>query len=261
MTFFVENEGAQIAYEMSGAGPLVVLIPGGNGNSTRYRLLARLLAPHFTVVRVDRRAAGHSTGDAEADLDLAQAARDVCAVIGAVGQGAAIVFGSSAGAVIALKTGENHPEVVRQLLIHEPPVTEILPEPEASRWRDFNEQVKTTFDTEGAGPAMRLFASTMVGVEPVSGPADQAPETHARFLKHEFRRINSYRPDLVRLREAGIPITMLAGADSGDAYYVETARFMAQALPCTLKTMPGHHAGYLFEADAFAMALEDVVVA
>lgn len=258
MTNYVENEGAKIAYTQMGSGPLVVLIPGGNGESVRYTPLMMALKDDFTVVRIDRRAAGESTGDADAALDLKQAARDVKAVIEEVGMGPAIVFGSSAGAVIALNVGEQHPEIVKQLLVHEPPVTEILPEPEATKWRDFFIKVKDTFDTDGALPAMKLFMSETVGLGVAAHPGDQSESTHDRFLRHEFRVINSFKPDLALLKSNAIPVVMLAGDQSGDAYYAETARYIAKTMPCELAVVPGHHIGYVSQPTEFADAFRKI---
>jgi len=255
MTRFVETEGAQIAYNVLGVGPLLILVPGGNGDSARFGPVAEALSETFTVATIDRRAAGRSTGDPNAELDLAQAARDVAAVIRAIDAGPAIVFGTSAGAVIALEFAQDHSDLLAHLLIHEPPVTEILPEPAATKWRDFNDQVKQTFDEKGVSAAMRLFASTMVGFENVAMPGDQTPETNDRFFKYEFRHINSFKPNLDLLRHIEAPITMLIGADSGDAYYVQTARYLAEHLPCGLQVLPGNHLGYVSCPVSFADCL------
>ncbi|WP_217703046.1 alpha/beta fold hydrolase [Marivivens donghaensis] len=263
MTNYVENEGAKIAYTQMGSGPLVVLIPGANGESVRYTPLMMALKDDFTVVRLDRRAAGESTGDAGAALDLKQATRDVKAVIEAMDMGPAIVFGSSAGAVIALNVGEQHPEIVKQLLVHEPPVTEILPEPQATEWRELFIKVKYTFDTDGALPAMKLFMSETVGLGVAAQPGDQSESTHDRFLRHEFRVINSFKPDLGLLKSNAIPVVMQAGDLSGDACYAETARYIAKSMPCELAVVPGHHIGYVSQpaefADAFRKITADVL--
>jgi pimeloyl-ACP methyl ester carboxylesterase len=256
MTHFVETEGARIAYDIQGSGPLMVIIPGGNGDSSLFTPLMNALSDRFTVVKIDRRAAGRSTGDPDSEFSLAQAARDVAAVIGTLALGPAITFGTSAGAVIALKLAQDRPEMIRKLLVHEPPVTDILPEPLATKWRQFNERVKMTFDTEGSASAMRMFASTIVGFEDAEMPGDQTHETSDRFFAHEFRHINSFKPDLGRLRDTGMSITMLIGAESGNAYYVQTARYLAENLPCELRIVSGHHIGYVFKTPGFANALE-----
>lgn len=256
----VQNEGAAIAYDIEGDGPLLLLVAGGNGDSRRFARLSAHLADRYTVVKYDRRANARSTGDTKGELDMAQAARDAAAVLHAVDRGPAYVFGNSAGANIALKLTEDHSSLVRGLIDHEPPITDFLPQPEAGKWRAFFDEVFNVFTTEGAAPAMKLFATSFVGFD-TSGPApgDQAGGDHDRFLAHEFQHINSYVPDLAALRRGDTPIVTVVGRDSGTAFYAETARELARRLPCPCVDIVGNHLGYAFQAQAFADELHEII--
>ncbi|WP_256347528.1 alpha/beta fold hydrolase [Serratia proteamaculans] len=96
----VHNEDAEIAYDVEGQGPLLLLVVGGNGDSRRFAALSAQLSDRYTVVRYDRRANFRSTGDTGAELDMAQQGRDAAAVIRALGNEPAFVFGNSAGAKV-----------------------------------------------------------------------------------------------------------------------------------------------------------------
>ncbi len=66
---------------------------------------------------------------------------DVLAIISAMGFDKALMFGQSGGGIIALELAASRPEVIDFLVVYEAPVTEVLPEPEAAKWRSFYQQV------------------------------------------------------------------------------------------------------------------------
>lgn len=254
------SEGAKIAFDIEGRGPLFLLVVGGDGDSARFTQLSAQLADRYTVVKYDRRANARSTGDRNGELDMAQAGRDAAAVLAAVNLGPAYVFGNSAGANIALKVTEDHPHLVRGLIDHEPPITDLLPQPEAGKWRVFFDRVYDTYLVDGAGPAMKLFASSFVGFDTAgTAPGDQSGATHDRFIAHEFRQINRYVPNLEALRAGGVPIVTVAGRASGNAFYAQTARELARVLPCPCADIVGNHLAYAFQAEAFANELHQIV--
>lgn len=253
----VQNEGADLACYVEGAGPLLLLVVGGNGDSRLFAALAAQLANRYTVVRYDRRANAHSTGDVNGEMDMAQQGRDAAAVIRAMGVGKAYVFGNSAGANIALKLTQDHPTLIRGLVDHEPPITDILPD--GPQWRLFFDSVYETYQTQGGAAAMKLFASTFVGFDKnAPAPADQHG-SHDRFLAHEFNVINHFVPDLDALRRGGVPMVTAVGLASGDAFYAQTSRELARQLPCPCVEVIGNHLGYAFEAATFADQLHQII--
>jgi pimeloyl-ACP methyl ester carboxylesterase len=62
MTEFLETGGGRIAYDVTGEGPLVVLVPGMGNNRAAYRFLAPLLAAGgYRVASTDLRGQGESS--------------------------------------------------------------------------------------------------------------------------------------------------------------------------------------------------------
>ncbi|QIQ21341.1 alpha/beta fold hydrolase [Zophobihabitans entericus] len=257
----VRTEDADIAYDIEGEGPLLLLIAGGNGDSKIFTKLSTYLSDRYTVVRYDRRADGRSTGDINGEMDMEQAGRDAAAVIKALNLGSAYVFGSSAGANIALELTAQHPELVKGLIAHEPPVVNILPENEASKWQALFHEVSKTFNTKGAAQAMALFGTCFIGFEQEAiRPTEHIAATHERFLAHEFVHINHYVPCIDVLRSSGVPIVMTAGRASGEAFYAKTAREVARQLSCTYVDIIGHHLGYRFQdALQFSEELDQII--
>jgi len=256
----VHTEGAELAYDVEGQGPLLLLVVGGNGDSRRFAALSAQLSDRYTVVRYDRRANFRSTGDTLAEMDIAQQGRDAAAVIRALGTEQAYVFGNSAGANIALKLTQDHPQLVRGLVDHEPPITDFLPEPESTSWRKFFDRVYDTYKADGGAEAMKLFNTSFVGLDLNAGaPGDQG-SAYERFLAHEFRVINSFVPDLAALRKGAVPMVTARGRESGDAFYALTARELARQLPCPCIEVSGHHLSYATDPALFARELHEILV-
>ncbi len=107
---FVENEGARIWYASYGAGPAVILLHGGLGNSGNwgYQVPDLVEAGHRVVV-IDSRGHGRSTRDAR-PYSYHLMASDVLAVMDHAGIGEAALVGWSDGACTALVLADQQPE-------------------------------------------------------------------------------------------------------------------------------------------------------
>lgn len=113
----VEVEGVEIAYDVVGHGPAVLLIHGFTGDRSTMAELAHGLAVDHTVVSVDL--IGHGDSDSPANPDaysMTAAARQLAAVADQVG-GAVDVIGYSLGGRVALSFGVQRPELVRTLTL------------------------------------------------------------------------------------------------------------------------------------------------
>jgi pimeloyl-ACP methyl ester carboxylesterase len=103
-----------------GRPPLIMI--GQPMDATAFRALARFF-PDRTVVTYDPRGAGRSIRkDGRVEQTPQDQARDVHAVIAAVGGGPVEMFASSGGAVVALALVAAFPRDVTVLVAHEPPM-------------------------------------------------------------------------------------------------------------------------------------------
>jgi len=110
------NDGAEIAYEINGQGPPLVLLHGGSGCRRHWDALVPHLAEEFTVVRPDRRGRGDS-GDGT-DYALQREVEDLRAVLSTLDDGAT-VFGHSFGGLVALAAADDDLRIDR-LVLYEP---------------------------------------------------------------------------------------------------------------------------------------------
>jgi pimeloyl-ACP methyl ester carboxylesterase len=116
----LSKDGTMIAFDRIGHGSPLILVDGalcsrGMGPSTP---LAKLLAPHFTVFTYDRRGRGDS-GDT-APYAVEREVEDLEALLNEAG-GAAFVWGTSSGAVLALEA-TNRLSGIKKLALYEAPL-------------------------------------------------------------------------------------------------------------------------------------------
>ena len=146
---------SRLYYERRGSGPLLLLI-GSPMDSGGFAPLASALADRYTVVTSDPRGiANSSREDTSEDVTPAQQAEDLHRLLSALGGGPADVLGSSGGALVGLALVTAHPDELRTLVAHEPPLVELLAD--AARLRAEIQNIYDTYRVEGAEKAMQKF--------------------------------------------------------------------------------------------------------
>ena len=156
------KDGTKIAYEQSGTGPLVILVASSLADRSDSKRLAALLASQFTVINYDRRGRGLS-GDTLPYM-VEREIEDLAALINKVG-GSACVFGSSSGAVLALRAAAGGLNITR-LALHEPPfrVDQSGPVPPD----DLDQEISRLLAQDRRSEAVKLFMMRAIGV-PTAG--------------------------------------------------------------------------------------------
>ena len=169
----------------------------------------------------------------------------------------AFVFGNSGGANTGLSLLENHPEAVRGIVVHEPPLVDLLPD--AKEWHRFTDELLEIFADQGTMPAVKKFWSTFKGVP--SRPGSQPPnEQNPEYLiRKVIPGISSYSPDIEKLKATDCPIVVVAGEASDDAYYARAARILAERLDCPYMAFSGHHFSAETDPADFAIDLREAL--
>ncbi|HET9625995.1 MAG TPA: alpha/beta fold hydrolase [Kofleriaceae bacterium] len=287
--------GASLYFEVRGAGPVLLMIPGGPADAGVFEGVASRLADRYRVVAVDPRGNSRSVLDGPAvDQDLAVHADDMAAVLAAVGGGPALVLGSSGGAQIGLALAARHPGKLRGLVAHEPPCVALLPDAEGQR--AFMRDVVETYHRDGVAAAWQKFeagtigaaspvdrataraaavaaatAATTAGDGPV-GPLRQTPGELAAllarmaanrdfFFARGVRAISSFVPDVAALRAGPVAIAVGVGADSAGELAHRTGRALAEQLGVAPVIFPGDHVGFTVHAAGFADTLHHTLQA
>jgi pimeloyl-ACP methyl ester carboxylesterase len=115
-TRFLDRPDGRIAYDDTGAGPLVIMVPGLGDLRGEYRFLApRVAAAGFRVVTMDLRGHGESS-TGWADYSTSAVGSDVAALVAHIGGGPAAVIGTSMGAGAAVVAAATAPERISAII-------------------------------------------------------------------------------------------------------------------------------------------------
>ncbi|WP_406442024.1 alpha/beta hydrolase [Streptomyces sp. NBC_00631] len=225
---------SDLHYDVTGSGPVLLVLPGGAGHPMGLGPLTERLAPHFTVVTYDPLGLAHGhLGGPVADQTVrgwSEGAHRVLAEVAAEDE-RAYVFGTSSGGITALDLLARHPDRLRHVIAHEPPCVTLLPDGERLR-AELIEQLD--------------------GGHRVSG----GPTPFSIFLAHVLPSFTTYRPP------GGLPrLTLAAGLDSRGQLLHRTAEFTAEYTGAAFAEFPGGHLGTLEHAAVFADRLTETLLA
>jgi acetyltransferase/esterase len=259
----LEVPGAQLYYELRGAGPLLVLVPGAKGEAGTYQHLAEALSGRYRVVTYDRRGFSRSQPDGPQDDDqrLACDTDDLRSLIMQLTDRPATVFGNSSGAIVALELLSHYPELVRTVVAHEPPAVNLLPD--AAAWRDFFDAVYATYRSSGIPAAMRQFATAFSDADrralhrqamrPDNSPYREANATY--WMEHELRQYPRVDLDIDALAAHADRLVLAGGRESRGGLAYRTSQALASKLGLDLLELPGGHFGCVTQPAEFASEL------
>jgi pimeloyl-ACP methyl ester carboxylesterase len=269
ITRSLDVPGARLHYEVRGSGsPLLVI--GSPMPAADFAPVAHALANDHTVITYDPRGlAGSTIDDPNQDATPDLRADDVAAIAAAIGAESVDVFGSSGGAVTGLALVTRHPGLVRTLIAHEPPVTELLPD--AAAQRAGTEDMIATFHDQGPEAAWIKFmanagfdmtaapAGPPPGPEPT--PAEQAKRLAdmTRFFDHEMRDTIAFRPDVAALKASSTRVVVGIGVDSSQLLTYRTSMALCDLLGSAPVEFPGDHGGFMGAPGEFADRLRQVL--
>ncbi|MEU8384245.1 alpha/beta hydrolase [Streptosporangium sp. NPDC048865] len=293
--------GATLYHEIRGSGPTLLLICGGVYDAAGYAALAGRLADRYTVVTYDRRGNSRSPLDGPPEPQSIEVHADdahrLLAEAGVTADEPAYVFGNSSGAIIGLELAARHPEQVRVLVSHEPPLFELLPD--RDRWRGVVRDVEKAFAEEGTGAAMQALSAAFAtddgeqagsgeraeDTRTEDGPAAEGPErvpggapapqgepdretmeTMARiernmefFIGYEVPPFSRYAFDAAALGASSVRVVSAVGEESEGEPPYRAAAAVAGLLGTRPTAFPGDHGGFGSQPEAFAAKLHQVL--
>lgn len=157
--FAVSADGTRIAYDVTGTGPVLVVVEGAmcRREMGAAQMLTPSLSDPFSVVGYDRRGRGESSDTQP--YDVQREVEDLTAVLEAVG-GDAYVFAASSGAALALEAARQGVPM-KKLAVYEAPF--IVDDTHAPNALDLPEQIEALVAADRRGAAVKLFMK-VVGV-------------------------------------------------------------------------------------------------
>lgn len=219
----VEANGVNLYYEMTGDhGDPVVLIHGSWSDHRNWDLVVPGLSKNFRVITYDRR--GHSQSEKTATQgSYDEDALDASALIAELGLYPAHVVGNSGGSSIALKLAAKQPSVFRSLIVHEPPLWDLLADdpsiaPEVIETRNRTEAVARMLRSGDRSGGARLFAETLAfgpgGWDKMPPQLRQTFVTNADTFLDQTRDPTGLNVDLKALSQFRRPTLLTYGGKS-----------------------------------------------
>lgn len=282
VTRTLDVPGATLTYDVRpGSGPdatplFLIGSPMGAAGFTS-------LAGHFgdrTIITYDPRGSERSTkDDPSTESTPEQHAEDLHRIIGEVGLGPVDLFASSGGAVNALALVAKHPEDVRTLVAHEPPLATVLPDQDNAKAAV--RAIADSYQRGGFGAGMAHFMAITghrgafpddIGQQPAPDPSmfgmptDDDGTRNDVMLFQNIMTCTHYEPDFEALKAASTRIIPAAGSESEGEMANRGGHAVAERLGTDVAIFPSHHGGFLGgeygwpgQPDEFAARLRDVL--
>jgi pimeloyl-ACP methyl ester carboxylesterase len=235
-------DGVEIACEVSGQGPPLVLVHGAGSARWGFSFLRPHLEGRYTVIAIDRRGRGDSTdGDRYA---VEREFEDVAAVVRAAAADGAepLLFGHSYGALVSVGAAALIDSLPR-LVLYEPPMGGVLAEPariecwEAALANGDRDGVVSEFLREIGG-----YTGSELD-EMRASPVWELRKAVAHTLPRELRAEAEFELNQLALAAFHLPVLMFVGSDS-PAWAERSTDAYARALPnVTVRTLEGQGHG------------------
>lgn len=239
---------------------MLLLIHGSGGDMETYRDIIDVLSKRYTVVTYDRRNCGRSTPKSPSRVvSISEHGDDANCLLEILGAENVNVFGSSAGATIGLDLVSRHPERVRALVAHEPPIVNLLPDAPA-----LHESFRGVLETAKSGDLLQatmqfLAVTGILGANPGSSLQMVAKALAGRpSLFCEIDPITCFVPDVARLRACKARVIVASGEAHAESMPCRASQTLAALLDVPLCKFPGNHLGYMNHPDTFAATLNAI---
>jgi pimeloyl-ACP methyl ester carboxylesterase len=219
--------GATLAYDIRSSGsssaPVLLLI-GSPMGAAGFTTLAGQFTDRLVVTYDPRGVERSAKADPATESTPEQHADDLHRIIAALGGGPVDLFATSGGAVNALALVARHPEDVRTLVAHEPPLASIGPAREGALAAA--RAVRDAYQQGGSGPGMARFIGVVSHLGPFGADyANQPAPDPAMFglpteddgnrtdplLFQNIITCTHYEPDFDALRAAPTRIVIAVG--------------------------------------------------
>ena len=235
--------------EVTGAGPVALLVAGTPGDCGPFADLAAALSTSYTVVTYDRRGTSRSARpDGWSTTSVAEQADDAAAVLAGLTSEPALVLGTSNGAAVALELALRHPARASAVLVHEVPLLTVLEDP-APVGQMLGELIGSAMQAGGPPAALDAFLRFAYGddafdaIDPLV--RDRMLQNADMVFEVELPAFQAYRPDEAALSAVAVPVRVLVGEEQPVPFFAEAAEWLARRVGTTVTASPGAHAAHL----------------
>lgn len=253
--------GRRWYFELSGRGPVALLVHGTGASAYSWRDVAPRLAAHCTVVAVDLPGHGRTEGPADRRLGLVPMADDLAGMLRAQGLAPAFAVGHSAGVAVALQMALRRPGALGAVvgfgaaLVPPPWVYDTTFAPLVNRLattRAF--AAVAAFVARRPGVVDSLLKSTGSALPSASAAAYRATAGSSAHVRATLVMMANWelRPLAERLPDVDIPVALATGDRDQWTPAAALAALVARMPHATLTVVPG--AGHVLHEEMPAFA-------
>lgn len=217
--------GVELHYIEQGKGEPLILLHGGQGDYRSWESQLKALSPQFRVISYSRRYHYPNNNPLTKTYHSAYTeADDLAAFIRKLGLGRVHLVGTSIGAFTALVLAVKHPEMVRSLVLAEPPVHQwVRNSPDgAAAYKEFMSTIwqpaTAAFKRGDDEGAMRVLVDAFAGpgrFDNLPPEARAAAMQNSRFFKANTLASDPF-PNLskAKVRRLRIPVLIITGENT-----------------------------------------------
>jgi pimeloyl-ACP methyl ester carboxylesterase len=233
-----------------------------------------------TLISYDPRGVERSRLTTDGRVTAEIHADDLHRIVEATGLGPVDAFGSSGGGAFALAWIVHHPDDVRTLVSHEPPLLTLLEDRDVAL--RVQADIVDTYQRDGYGPAMAKFIQLIMHAGPLTPdyldqpapdpsafglPADDDGSRDDPLLSRNLA-MPAFEPDVAAVRASSVRTVPAIGAQGEGTVARRGGEALAAALGVDPVVFPGGHGGFAAnqwspgnDPAAFAAKLHEVLVA
>ena len=279
----LQVNGASLYYKTIGTGPLLVIIPVGNGTGLFYEPLASHLSSHFRVLLYDRRGYYRSPADKTPATDevFQIHADDAAALIEHVYSSSrnggapepAFILSPSVSVGIGIELLTTRPHLVNKLVLHEPVLASIVPDPIGAQFLSSTGRVlRKALEGDIIGASAMMFPQVHTKAEVDAYrktsvcrqlAARISPQEQGRWLVTELAAAREFKPDVEKLQRSPYreKLILICGTDHAPSLSRIPGLCLGAILRMSIGIVPGGHIGYITHAREFAECLGNLFVA
>ena len=252
----VDIDDTVLYYERSGHGPAFLFVHGMCGDADVWAAQADRFSHRFSCVRYDRR--GYTRSDrGDAPLSVARHADDAAALIRTLDLAPCLLVGSSSGAVIALDVAGRHGDLLRGVVVSEPPLFSLDPDAGRVLMGQLGPRVEEAVASGGPPAAVDAFCSLVCpGLWAMLD--EERKDRYRANADIGFADLRAPSLDLIAtdLAAVTVPALVIAG-DSSHPALRSIAHRLAAALADArfIELADCGHVTYAEQPDAFAHAV------
>ena len=253
--YYLDVEGAKIYYEILGKGPVIIFVPGANGDGYIFEPLRNLLSEYFTTVIYDRRGFSRSelTKEQNYENKIEKDIDDIYVLVKKITNEKVIIFGSSSGAIVATKFLIKYSECIKKCIIHEPPMFSILPDFED--WKNFINNVYDIYKNGDTKGAMIKFGEKIVNVKDaklmIGDERNVNSKNREHWFEYEVRQYSTTIFDIDEISKYKDQLVLACGIDNKNYFPYIPNTIISNKTNLEILDLPDGHLGYIIKPIEF----------